>query len=117
MTITQDTPGTVYVICFAGTPLAHAGHYTGWALDLDHRLMTHRNGSGSRLMAAVTAAGIWWEVAASWPGTIADEKKLKRRGTAKQWCPKCRPGYLKAKAAAQAARKAARDAAVLKEAA
>lgn len=107
MIITGDTVGTIYVICFASTPLRHACHYTGWTLDLEARLALHRRGRGSSLMAAVERAGICWVLAGSWPGTPNDEHALKRLGTARQWCPACRPDYLAAKARAQASRRAA----------
>ncbi len=112
--IDGGTPGIIYVICFP--PFGHARHYTGWTLDLEARLAKHRAGKGAALLRAVNAAGTEWRVTGSWPGTPNDEKKLKRAGTARQWCPACRPEYLRRKAAAQRARAAAKTA-VLKEAA
>jgi predicted GIY-YIG superfamily endonuclease len=46
----------------------HAGHYTGWAEDLDHRVAEHLAGRGARLIEVITRAGIGFRLARTWPG-------------------------------------------------
>ncbi len=87
--------GTVYLIHF-DSPFKHARHYIGWTTDLAARLADHRAGSGSALMAAVSAAGIGWRAAATWEGVDRFvERKLHRRKGAGAFCPCCRPGAKK----------------------
>jgi predicted GIY-YIG superfamily endonuclease len=81
--------GTVYVLHF-DQPYRHARHYTGWTADLETRLAAHASGRGARLVEVVTAAGISWQLAATWPGvTRAFERTLKNRHGASQFCPLC----------------------------
>jgi predicted GIY-YIG superfamily endonuclease len=83
--------GTTYLLHFA-RPYQHAGHYTGWTADLAARLADHAAGHGARLLEVVTAAGISWQVAATWPGTTrAFERTLKNRHGASRFCPLCPP--------------------------
>lgn len=85
-------PGTCYLIHF-DTPYKHARHYLGWAACLDTRLAAHRAGNGARLMAVITAAGIAWQVARTWPGTTeGHEKTLKDQHDSPGLCPLCTPG-------------------------
>lgn len=87
----QGVIGTVYLICF-DEPYGHARHYTGWSDDVGARLVAHRRGQGSRLMQVVTNAGITWRVVRVWRGRDRHyERKLKRRGSARQYCPRCTP--------------------------
>jgi hypothetical protein len=68
----------------------HAGHYTGWATDLDRRLPEHLGGRGARLLEVVTQAGIGFRLARTWPDvTRARERQLKRQGGASRYCPIC----------------------------
>jgi predicted GIY-YIG superfamily endonuclease len=68
----------------------HAGHYTGWAEDLDHRVAEHQAGRGARLIEVITQAGISFSLARTWPGvTRARERQLKRQGGASRHCPIC----------------------------
>lgn len=79
----------VYLIHFA-RPYRHAGHYTGYADDVNKRLAAHRQGRGARLLEVVAAAGIAWQVARVWPeGDRALERQLKRRHRAAEYCPIC----------------------------
>ena len=80
--------GTVYLLHF-DRPYRHAGHYTGWTADLDHRLIEHRDGHGARLLAVIADAGIGWTLARTWPGTRSRERALKRQGGATRRCPLC----------------------------
>lgn len=87
----------VYLIHFeAGLHVAdnrYAQHYIGFvqnAHTLHNRMHCHRSGNGSRLMAAVTAAGIPWNIVRVWDD--ADryfERKLKRTAKATVLCPVC----------------------------
>jgi len=68
----------------------HAGHYTGWADDLDHRLAQHQRGAGARLVEVITQAGIGFRLARVWSGASrARERSLKNSGGASRYCPIC----------------------------
>ncbi|OJW08019.1 MAG: hypothetical protein BGO49_20735 [Planctomycetales bacterium 71-10] len=82
--------GHVYLIHFQ-TRYRHAGHYLGFATDLEQRLDQHRAGRGARLLEVVGGAGIGWKVVRVWAGDRAFERTLKRRKKApKRLCPICR---------------------------
>jgi predicted GIY-YIG superfamily endonuclease len=78
----------LYLIHFHA-PYRHARHYLGWARNLDARLAHHRRGTGARLLAVVTAAGIQWEVVATWQGTRDQERRMKNNGGLARCCPVC----------------------------
>jgi predicted GIY-YIG superfamily endonuclease len=90
--------GTVYLIHFA-RPIgntnnmhAYAQHYIGWTpRALAARLAMHEAGSGARIMAAVAAAGIAWEVSRTWPGGRDLERKIKAAKSAPRLCRICAP--------------------------
>jgi len=85
--------GSVYLLHFGTaeepTPYKHAGHYLGWAADLDARLAEHAAGRGARLLQVARDAGITWTLARTWPGTRARERQLKNQGGASRRCPMC----------------------------
>lgn len=70
-----------------------AGHYTGFVRGgprkLARRLAEHGTAHGSRLMLAVSNAGITWQLARTWPGGADRERQLKRQGGARRRCPLC----------------------------
>ena len=72
----------------------HARHYLGFCANEENliaRMERHRRGDGSRLVRAVSAAGIRWKCVRVWPsGTRTEERKLKNRRNASQLCPVCR---------------------------
>jgi hypothetical protein len=82
----------VYLLCF-DTKLKHAKHYIGFvnnAEGLDARMKKHRNGSGSKLMAAVAKAGIEFTIARLWANADRSfERKLKNHNNSKRFCPIC----------------------------
>jgi len=86
---------TVYLIHFehplgdVGNPHGQAQHYIGFTDDLGARLDAHRKGNGSKLMAAVSRAGIGWTLARTWAGGRDLERQLKRRKKARCLCPIC----------------------------
>ena len=80
--------GTIYLVHFERR-YRHAGHYTGWTDDLAGRLAEHAAGRGARLLAVVREAGIGWQLARTWSGTRAHERRLMRRGGASRRCPLC----------------------------
>jgi len=83
-------PGVVYLLHFH-RPYRHAGHYIGWSRFLEKRLRHHERGTGARLMAAVSRAGITYTVARTWEGRDRNfERKLKNRKRAADLCPICR---------------------------
>jgi hypothetical protein len=90
----------LYLIHFE-RPYRHASHYLGF-LDtsrrslqeaLDTRMDFHRAGRGSRLLRAVSAAEIDWEVVRLWEeGTRTDERRLKGHSSTRL-CPTCSQGW------------------------
>ncbi len=81
-------PGVIYLLHF-DRPLAHARHYTGWALDLSARLGEHAAGRGARLTEVIRAAGIGFVLARTWDGDRYLERRIKNRGGAARHCPVC----------------------------
>ena len=83
----------VYLLHF-DRPYKHARHYTGWTRSertLAARVEHHRKGTGARLMEVVSAVGIGFTVARTWPeGDRDKERRLKRSGAASRYCPLCR---------------------------
>jgi predicted GIY-YIG superfamily endonuclease len=86
---TDARVGTIYLIHFE-RPYRHVRHYIGWTMDLQARVARHHRGDGSKLMRAVSAAGIGWQVVATWEGTRRDERRLKARKRAPDICTACR---------------------------
>jgi hypothetical protein len=96
-----NAPGLVYLLHFDAVYVPYPGaprrdcaeHYTGRVRGgpraLGRRLKQHGTESGSRLMLAVRAAGITWQLARTWPGGSDREKQLKRQGGASRRCPLC----------------------------
>jgi hypothetical protein len=73
------------------TPLGHARHELGVTRrGLGIRLVEHYAGRGSRLMAAVVAAGIEVRLVRTWPAGRACERTLKRWKKNRALCPLCR---------------------------
>jgi hypothetical protein len=86
-----NVPSVVYLIHFA-TPLAHAQHYVGFCQSyesVESRLSYHMRGQGSRLLRAVSAAGIAWDIVRIWRGTRNDERALKNTNNSRAYCPVC----------------------------
>jgi predicted GIY-YIG superfamily endonuclease len=73
-----------------------AGHYTGWAANLERRLAEHEAGRGARLTQVQAEAAGTWRVASVEPGTRYRERQLKAHSATRR-CPIC-----KAEAQAQA---------------
>lgn len=93
----ENVQGTVYLLHFIDPDTGrsqrygHAAHYAGWtSWDVPGRVDYHVRGRGSRLMAAVSAAGVGAVIARTWTGTKHDERRLKRRGSLCRSCPVCR---------------------------
>jgi hypothetical protein len=90
----REELGSVYLLCFvdtAGQPARyrHAGHYLGWAKDVQARLAVQRQGRGARLVQVVLAAGLDVVLVRTWPGTRLLERQLKNRHEAPRLCPRC----------------------------
>lgn len=93
-------PCFVYLLCFAGQPLAHARHYSGATSNFPARLELHQQGRGAKLLAAVhdrdREVGTHTElhVARLWRFNTMEEarafeRRLKRRGHGPRHCPIC----------------------------
>ena len=82
----------VYLIHF-NEPLHHAQHYCGYTSkdELQERMEAHRRGKGSRLLRAVSKAGIAWEVCRVWSDADRHfERRLKNTHKLSRHCPVCR---------------------------
>jgi len=84
-----NIPGHVYVIHF-NSPLSHARHYVGWTNDLEARMERHEKGQGARLLEVLRERGIGWRLAATFPGTRHDERRIKNAKNTPRICPDCR---------------------------
>lgn len=84
--------GIVYLVHFS-RPYHHARHYLGWTQNLDERLVAHSLGRGAKLLAAVSLAGINFEVVRIWEDkTRHFERKLKKQKNGPRFCPVCKEG-------------------------
>lgn len=71
-------------------PYQHAGHYLGWAKDIEERIARHMSGKGARLVRVAINAGSKIELTRVWENaTRADEARLKRQGSRARLCPAC----------------------------
>ena len=71
----------------------HAGHYLGFADDVDRRVAQHRAAGerSSPLVRAALAAGSRVDLIRVWPnGDRGLERRLKRQGGLSRHCPACR---------------------------
>lgn len=91
MGLPNGHPGFVYLIHF-DRPYQHARHYLGWTIYLDERMRHHERGSGARLMAAVSEAGIPWWIVRLWEADRCIEARFKRMRCNTLLCPVCNPG-------------------------
>ena len=85
----ENERGTVYLLHFEPA-YRHARHYCGWSFTPAIRYERHLNGNGSPLIAAAVAARCRIVVATQFDGTRTDERRLKRDGHMRRWCPICR---------------------------
>ena len=86
--------GLVYLIHFA-RPYHHAQHYLGsTSRTAQQRFAEHGTQDGSRLLAAVRAAGIPFEIVRTWTEPLESvrlkERALKRLKGNTKLCPICR---------------------------
>lgn len=84
--------GGLYLLHFE-PPYKHAGHYLGFADDIERRLGEHLScgAKSSPLVRAALGAGATVELARSWPGGDRTlERRLKRGGGLSRHCPTCR---------------------------
>jgi len=103
----MTTTATVYLLCFAKTPLAHARHYLGMTtLPVAERLLAHRGinrpdgssyGRPAKIMTAVMDAGGDFVLADTWECSskaeaYAFERRLKKQGGGARCCSICNPG-------------------------
>ena len=86
--------GTVYLIHLE-SPIEHAQHYLGFTEDFERRLSEHKRRTGAAFLAEAVRRGIDFEAVRFWENkTRADERLLKNRRNARQFCPKCRADFL-----------------------
>jgi predicted GIY-YIG superfamily endonuclease len=74
-------------------PYLHAGHYLGFAEDVDRRVSEHlaANGKASPLVRAALAAGSAVSLARTWPGGDRKlERRLKNQHNTPRLCLVCR---------------------------
>lgn len=72
----------------------HAGHYLGFAEDINARVRQHVTGSrkASPLVSAAVGAGCTVTLARTWPeGDRTLERRLKRHHQIARHCPLCPP--------------------------
>lgn len=81
----------VYLIHFE-KKFKHAQHYLGFVeSDLEQRIKRHLSGQGAKILRAVNAADIKWEVVQIWPdGDRNFERSLKNKHCTRKFCPKCK---------------------------
>lgn len=80
----------VYLLHF-DKPLHHARHYVGYCDNLENRLERHAKGNGSKLMAAVSKAGIGFKLVRVWLDADRNrERWLHNKKNSPQLCPICR---------------------------
>jgi predicted GIY-YIG superfamily endonuclease len=90
----QRQLGTVYLLHFSGLTKRGHQHYLGWSCDVIKRFNRHRAGLGAKEVKKALGEGLKITLAQSWPGTPADERRIKdeckrvRRGFA-CLCPYC----------------------------
>ena len=90
--------GVIYLIHF-DQKFGHAGHYLGYAHDLEARLKRHRQGRGSNLLRVIQEVGIGWKVVRTWePASPKVEAELKRYKNNRALCPLCSATYYRDKA-------------------
>ncbi|MGE0131852.1 MAG: endonuclease [Blastocatellales bacterium] len=83
---------TIYLYHF-DAPLKHSSHYLGSAVNFDARHAEHAGGNGSKMMAAVVAAGINYTLARRWDDVPRyHEATLHRRKDNPSLCPICSGG-------------------------
>lgn len=71
-------------------PYYHARHYLGYFADMEARIRSHRLSQGAKLLRAVNAAGIGWQVVRVWEDGGYDlEQVLKAQHNAPRLCPVC----------------------------
>jgi predicted GIY-YIG superfamily endonuclease len=80
--------GGVYLIHF-DRRYKHAGHYVGYANNIEGRVAHHRRGSGANLMRVVNEAGITWSVARVWEGASRTFERRCKNRAATMLCPVC----------------------------
>lgn len=84
--------GSLYLLHFHRR-YYHAQHYLGYvqggAKAVSERVEVHLSGNGSPLVRAVVAAGIPVVLAATWPGSRTEERRLKVWSKLRRLCPLC----------------------------
>jgi predicted GIY-YIG superfamily endonuclease len=92
----------VYLLHF-DRPFGHARHYIGFSrseTSMEMRLKHHRAGTGARLLAVATAAGVTWSLARVWPDGDRNFERSLKSHSGTRYCPICRgPAALNRKAA------------------
>jgi len=109
----EGVEGTVYILHF-DAPISDrhtTQHYIGWASDLEARIELHRKGRGARLTQVAAQRGIAFSVVATFPGTRADERRLKNQKATTALCPICKALRRERQNAARRAQRAAQRAA------
>jgi hypothetical protein len=91
--VNPDEAGMIYVLHFEPA-YEHARHYIGFTTKSgDERAHEHGGHNGSPLVRAARAAGSTVVLVAEFPGTRAEERKLKESKNTRRFCPRCKPDY------------------------
>lgn len=109
----EGVEGTVYILHF-DAPISDShttAHYVGFTTDLEARIELHRKGRGARLTQVAAQRGIAFSVVATFPGTRADERRIKNQKSTPTLCPICKALRRERQNAARRARRAAQRAA------
>lgn len=84
---------SLYLLHFTVKVADHAGHYLGYAREVEPRLNTHRRGHGSPLIRALVERGGDFLLVRTWSnGSRTQERELKRCKQLRRLCPLCRNG-------------------------
>lgn len=86
----RNVQGRVYLLCIRPR-YRHAGHDLGWSEHPDRRAAADLRGAGANLVRVALAAGCQVRLVATWPGTRAEERRLKHCGGRARFCPACSP--------------------------
>jgi predicted GIY-YIG superfamily endonuclease len=84
----------VYLIHF-NPKLGHAGHYCGYAQDVQARFAEHLAGKGARICQVAIERGIRLHLVRQWPGGDRTFERKLKDGSLTELCPLCREASIR----------------------